>query len=267
MRRLEPHSRWLLVAALAGLLAAPADARRARLRVCADPNNLPFSSRDGSGFENRLAELLAKDLGAQLQYTWWPERRGALRNTLKSGSCDVVMGVPTSLTAVATTRPYYASSYVFLSRKARGLDVSSFDDPRLTRLRVGVELVGDDYANTPPVHALSARGISDNVRGFSVLGDYGQALPTAGVVRAVERDEVDVALVWGPLAGYFARDASRGLCLIPTPARDGTLPMRFEMSMAVRRGDSALRAELDAFIERRRRDIDRLLQSYGVPRP
>ena len=163
-----------LVAAALGLGAASADgAPKTTLRVCADPNNLPFSNRSEAGFENRLARMLAKELGAKLEYTWWAQRRGALRSTLNAGLCDVVLGVPTSLERLATTSPYYSSTYVFLSKWTRGLDVMSFDDPRLRELRIGVQVMGDDYANTPPVHALSRRGIVDNVRGYSVLGDYG----------------------------------------------------------------------------------------------
>jgi mxaJ protein len=258
---------WCVVAALACLgaremLAAPA----AVLRVCADPNNLPFSDRDGSGFENQLAEMLGRDLRRRVEYVWWAQRRGALRNTLKARECDVVMGVPTSLEQVAATKPYYASSYVFVSKAERQLDVASFDDPRLKTLKIGVQVVGDDYANTPPVHALSARGISDNVRGYSVLGDYAQRAPAARILQAVDSGEVDIALVWGPLAGYFARQ-QRAWRVTPTPPRDGELPMRFAIGMGVRRADQDLRAQLDAFIVRRKPRIDALLDSFGVPRP
>ena len=259
---------WFAVAAMAGLgaremLAAPA----AVLRVCADPNNLPFSDRDGSGFENELAQMLGRDLQRRVEYVWWADRRGALSNTLKGRECDVVMGVPTSLEQVAATRPYYTSSYVFVSKAERPLDVTSFDDPRLKTLKIGVQVVGDDYANTPPVHALSARGISDNVRGYSVLGDYGQRAPAARILQAVANEEVDIALVWGPLAGYFARQNPRAWRLTPTPPRDGTLPMRFAIGMGVRRADHELKAQLDAFIVRRKPRIDTLLDSFGVPRP
>lgn len=258
--------RALMLLAGVGLGAPRADAEpRRELRVCADPNNLPYSDEHGGGFENRIAALLAADLGVPLTYTWWAQRRGALRNTLKAGVCDVVIGVPSSLDLLATTAPYYASSYVFLSKTSRALDIRSFDDPRLRTLRVGVQLVGDDYANTPPVHALSRRGISDNVRGYSVLGDYGEEIPAASIVKAVERDEIDVALVWGPLAGYFAREPARGLRIVETPAQDGALPMRFEISMGTRRQDEQLQAQLEAFLLHRRAEIQALLKRYGVP--
>jgi ABC-type amino acid transport substrate-binding protein len=177
------------------------------------------------------------------------------------------MGIPTSLEQVAATKPYYSSSYVFVSKADRQLDIASFDDVRLKTLKIGVQVVGDDYTNTPPVHALSARGISENVRGYSVLGDYGQRAPAARILQAVESGEVDVALVWGPLAGYFARHDERAWRLTPTPPRDGALPMRFAIGMGVRHGDHDLKEQLDAFIVRRKPRIDALLDSFGVPRP
>jgi mxaJ protein len=260
--------RWLLLALGVGLLGSDgAHARPARLRVCADPNNLPFSDANGAGFENELARLLARDQSQRLEFTWWAQRRGAIRNTLKAGLCDVVMGVPASLELLATTKPYYTSSYVFVSRADSELDVRSFDDARLRRVSVGVQLVGDDYANTPPVHALSARGIVDNVRGFSVLGDYAEAVPAAPILRAVETGEVDVAIVWGPLAGYYARTSRVKLRLLPTPPADGQLPLRFAIAMGVRHADRELLEELNAFIAQRKPAIDALLGRYGVPQP
>jgi mxaJ protein len=257
-----------VIAALICLAAATADARAPRvLRVCADPNNLPFSAHDGSGFENELAQLVARDLAARLEYTWWAQRRGALRNTLKAGVCDVVMGVPISLESVATTKAYYSSSYVFVSKAERKLEISSFDDARLRHLLVGVQVVGDDYTNTPPVHALSARGISDNVRGYSVLGDYSQQVPGGRIIEAVKAGEVDVAIVWGPLAGYFTRGSEHGLALRPTPPQDGALSMRFSIGIGLRRNDRELRERLDRFLVRQRPAVDALLTRYGVPRP
>ena len=147
------------------------------LRVCADPNNLPFSNQRGEGFENRLASLIARDLHARVEYTWWAQRRGFVRNTLKTGSCDVIMGVPATMDMVLHTAPYYRSTYVFVTRRTRGIVVRSLDDPVLRRVRVGVQLIGDDGANTPPAHALARRGIVQNVRGYTVYGDYSTDSP------------------------------------------------------------------------------------------
>jgi mxaJ protein len=238
------------------------------LRVCADPNNLPFSNSRQEGFENKLADLIARDLNAKVRYTWWAQRRGFIRNTLNAGDCDVVMGVPSSFELALTTNPYYRSTYVFVTRKDRKLDVRSFDDPRLRTLRIGVHLVGDDGANTPPVHALSARGVVGNVRGYMLAGDYARPNPPARLIEAVVKGEVDIAIAWGPLAGYFAKDPKVALRLVPvSPAIDlPFLPEVYDISMAVRRSDRNLRAELDGVLERERGAIASLLDDYGVPR-
>jgi mxaJ protein len=240
---------------------------REPLRVCSDPNNLPFSNRDGEGFENRIARLLALDLGSDVQYTWWAQRRGFLRNTLNARLCDVVIGYTAAAGPVLTTKPYYRSSYVFLTRSARHLRISSFNDPILRRLRIGVQLIGDDGANSPPAHALSRRGIVRNLVGFSVYGDYRTNSPPSAIVAAVAHGDVDAAAVWGPLAGYFAPLQSEPLDLTPvSPATDASLPQVFDIGMAVRKDDEARRRQLDGFIARHRADIDRLLAEYRVPR-
>ena len=246
----------------------PVASGRRVLRVCADPNNLPFSNARGEGFENKLAALLARELGATLEYTWWAQRRGFFRNTINAGACDLVPGVPTRLEMVAPTQPYYRSSYVFVQRRDARTRVRSLDDPALRRLRVGVQFVGDDYANTPPAHALAARGIVGNVVGFSVYGDYSQPNPPARIIDAVADGTIDVALVWGPLGGYFARRGTAPMTVVPiTPQIDPrSLPLAFDVSMGVRRADGALRAEIDAVLHRRRDAVTAILDAYGVPR-
>ena len=256
------------VLVLLGLLAC-VGAHARELRVCADPNNLPFSNAAGEGFENRIVALIAKDLGASVRYTWWAQRRGMIRNTLNAGLCDVIPGIASSTGMTGTTDPYYRSGYVFVSRADRHLgDLHGFDDPRLRKLTVAVQLVGDDGANTPPADALARRGIVDNVRGYPVYGDYRDATPQAAIIDAVARGDVDVALVWGPTAGWFAARAPAPLALVPvTPWLDGPqLPMVFDVSMGVRRDDRALRRELDAALERNREAIARILDAYHVPR-
>jgi mxaJ protein len=238
------------------------------LRVCADPNNLPFSNQRGEGFENKIAEMLAHDLGERVEYTWWAQRRGFFRNTLKAGMCDVVMGVPSGFEMALTTKPYYRSSYVFLSRKDRHLNLNSFDDPQLRKLRIGVQIIGDDQSNAPPAHALTRRNIVDNVKGFTLYGDYSQPNPPARIIDAVEKGDIDLAIVWGPLAGYFAKKSHVPLQLEPvTPQIDQPfLPFVFDISMGVRRGDQDLRDQLEQVLEQRRADIDRILEDYRVPR-
>jgi mxaJ protein len=236
------------------------------LRVCADPNNLPFSNERGEGFENRIAALLAEELGASVEYTWWAQRRGFLRNTLKAGLCDLVPGLPAELEGVRTTAPYYRSTYVFVTRDD-GPRVTSFDDPGLRDLRIGVQLVGDDGWNTPPAHALSRRGVVANLRGYSLYGDYREPNPPARIIAAVADHEIDAAVAWGPLAGYFATRQKTQLRVTPVhPQSDAKLPMVWDIAMAVRNDDAALQRDVDAALERRRADIDEILASYGVPR-
>jgi mxaJ protein len=255
--------------ALALLLALAACAPRTRvLKVCADPNNLPFSNARGEGFENRLADLVARELHAKVAYVWWAQRRGYVRNTLKEGRCDLWPGVATQVDMLATTRPYYRSTYVFVTRADRHLAVASFDDPRLKTLKIGVQMVGNDAQNTPPAHALSRRGIVGNVRGFMLYGDYARPNPPAEIVEAVDRGDIDVAVVWGPLAGYFAARAAHPLTVTPVqPWLDGPQwPMVFDISMGVRRDDAGLKAELDNVLERRAAQVKAILDAYHVPR-
>ena len=251
----------------AGCANAPAQTERT-LRVCADPNNLPFSNERGEGFENKIAELLAQELNADLEYTWWAQRRGFIRNTLRAGSCDLVVGVPTSFELALTTRPYYRSTYVFVYPKDAPFKVASFDDPVLRTLRIGVHMIGDDFMNTPPAHALTQRGVIDNVAGYSIYGDYTEDNPPARLVEAVANGDVDVAVVWGPLAGYFAQRMPVPLEIVPvSPQVDlPFLPMVFDISMGVRREDTAFQQELEQILTRRRSSIDSILASYGVPR-
>lgn len=256
-------------------LAACADAERApvaatdrdALTVCADPNNLPFSNRRGEGFENHIVELVGKELGLPVHYVWWPQRRGFARNTLNAGSCDLIAGVPAGYEMAATTRPYYASSYVFLTRADSGFQIRSFDDPRLRQLRIGIHAVGDDYGSVPPAVALASRGIVDNLHGFSIHGAYDEPDPPARLIEALAADQIDVAIAWGPLAGYFSQRSQVPLHIEPVPPSPGgeAVPMRFAISMAVRREDQRFLASIDAVLQRRSRDITRVLQEYGVP--
>jgi len=251
----------LLIGALTGVASART------LRVCADPNNLPFSNRAGEGYENALARVLAKALSAQLEYMWLPQRRGFVRNTLSAQRCDVMMEAPVGFQRAATTRPYFRSSYVFVTRKGDQLDLRSLDDPRLEQLRIGVQVIGDDYANTPPAAALARRGLAANVRGYSVYGDYGSKAPLQPIIDAVAHGDVDVALVWGPLAGYFAAQSKVPLRLEPvTPWLDDMQwPMQFDVSVGIQKDNQKLLKQVDRILSRRNGDIQRLLASYHVP--
>jgi mxaJ protein len=237
------------------------------LRVCADPNNLPFSNKRREGFENRIAELLARDMGTTVQFSWRPQMRGFVRKGLKAGACDVYMGVPAGFEQLLTTRPYYRSTYVIVYRTKGGVHVRSLDDSALHSLKVGVHMIGDDYQNTPPAQALAARGIIDNVRGYPIVGDLSRPSPQAEILRALERGEIDVAIVWGPFAGYFAKYSPTPLTIVPvTPARDQSgQTFAFDIAMGVGRGDTALARTLDTLLVRERPAIHRILSRYGVP--
>jgi mxaJ protein len=260
-------SRFLkaVFAVLTMLMSSLAHPAERELRVCADPDNLPYSHEDGSGFENRIARIVAEELDAKLTYTWFPQRRAFLRSTLNAGVCDVVLGLPTRFELALTTQPYYRSSYVFVFRADGVSPFESFDDPRLRSTRVGVQLIGDDMASTPAAHALAARGITSNVSGFPV---YGETPQVQRMMEALARKEIDVALVWGPPAAYFARLQSVALTILPAlPVPElATFPLEFSMSMGVRKSDRTLRDELDHVIDRRRADFDAVLRQYGVPR-
>jgi len=266
MRTLRSAALLPVIAML--LVAGDARGQGSReLRVCADPNNLPYSNERHEGFENKIAELIARELGATLSYTWWPQRRGFIRNTLRENKCDLVMGVPTSYELVLATRPYYRSTYVFVYRKDSGYQIRSFDDPILRELKIGVHVIGDDYNNSPPAHALGNRQIVGNVVGYSVYGDYSEPNPPARLIEAVARGDIDVAIAWGPIAGYFAKKESVPLELVPvSPSIDlPFLPFVYDISMGVRREDEAFRDELDAILVRKQAEIRQILESYGVP--
>lgn len=237
------------------------------LRLCGDPNNLPYSNARLEGFENELAAILAGEMDRDTAWAWQPQRRGFIRNTLRAGRCDVVMGVPSSFELALVTRPYYRSTYVFVTRADRDLDIRHLDDPRLRRLRVGVPVVGDDYSSTPGAEALARRGIIDNVVGYTVFGDYSRPNPPVDLIRAVAAGEVDVAIAWGPLAGWAATREEVPLRITPvSPQIDPPFtPFVFDISMAVRRGDDSLRLELERALERRAPEVRALLERYGVP--
>jgi mxaJ protein len=193
----------------------------ATLRICADPNALPYSNQQEQGFENELARMIANDLSRSVSYTWLAQREAFFDKTLNAGLCDVVMGVPAGMSGVATTRPYYRSGYVFVSRRDRKLDIHSLDDHRLRTLRIGVNTLGDNDGEVPPVHALLTRGIVRNLVSYNIFGTLEEANPASRLVTAVARGDVDLAVAWGPIAGYFARDSSEVLRLVAIAMQTG----------------------------------------------
>jgi quinoprotein dehydrogenase-associated probable ABC transporter substrate-binding protein len=233
------------------------------LRVCADPANPPYSQRDESGFENRIARLVADDLHMRLSWFWQEQSRGFVRKTMGAGACDLFVGVPAGFDKVLRTRPYYRSTYVAVTRRGTP-PFAGFDPGQLGARRFGVQLIGMDLAASPPGHALAAAGVTENVTGFPVYGDT-----PAGkrMVDAVAAGSIDVALVWGPQAGWFARASRVPLDVTPLAQAAG-LPMPFDyaIAMGVRKGDTTLRDRLDEVLARRKADIDAILDDYAVPR-
>lgn len=255
-----------VAAAVLGGLASGATIAR-ELRVCADPDNLPYSHRNGQGFENELMRLVGREIGADVTFVWEHQWRGYVRKTLRARVCDVIPGMAVGMERARLTRPYYASSYAFVTRNGEK-PVRSFSELS-NDMKIGVQLIGDDGINTPPVEELSARGITANVKGYMVWGQSpAHGTPLESIVRAVADGSVDVAIVWGPQAGYFAtREGAAPLSVVAVPSTEKTVqPMHFEIAMGVRRDDEALAAELDAALAKLEPEIDALLVEYGIPR-
>ena len=237
------------------------------LRICAEPDNLPFSNEKGEGFENKIAQVVAKDLGMTLEYTFLRERKGFLRQTLNANRCDVVIGVPSQLERVRKTRPYYRSSYAIVTRKDRHLDLKSYDDPAWAGLKIGLHTIGDDGSNSPPAHVLGHHHLGANVVGYPMWGAEDLKDPQGEVVRAVAEKKIDAAMVWGPFAGYFAKPYGKALVVSPAPSDPG-LPdqaMAWDITMAVRKDDEALQGKLNQSLERQSKKIQQILKDYHVP--
>ena len=236
-------------------------------RVCADPENMPFSNQKQEGFENKIADLVAKELGEPTRYIWWGQRRGFIRNTmnatLEEGRCDVVIAVPKEYDLVRTTKPYFRSTYVFVYPRDKGPKITSLDDPILKKVKIGVHLLGNDYENPPPVHELSKRGVVGNLVGFTTF--YSAENPPSAIIDAVAGGKVDVAIVWGPAAGYYVQRQRVPLVMVPVPSAPGDLPFAFDMSMGVKPGNTALLTTLEKVLDSRRADIMKILKEYNVP--
>jgi len=239
---------------------APAgQARSGTFRVCADPNNLPYSNDRLEGFENKIAALFAKDLGATPTYTWWPDRRGFIRNTLRANQCDVVIGVPNGYDQVRWTTPYYRSSYAFVFVKGGKFEVRSWDDESLRRARIGV------IAATPPADALIKKDLMGNVAAYRLTIDYTTEYP-GKIVDDVAAGKIDLAIVWGPVAGYFAKKAAVPLEVVAVPPLEGVpVPFTYEISMGVRKRDNARQEQLEALLRKHEAQIVNILREYGVP--
>jgi mxaJ protein len=264
--------------ALAGTLVpdARADAPAAAenvLRVCADPNNMPLSNRQGEGYENRIAEVLAHDLGWKLEYTWFPQRMGFVRNTLRAKDpdqdhfkCDLVMGVPVGYELTLTTPAYYRSTWAMVIPKGKGLDnihtpddLLKIDPARLKKLRFG--LVG----RSPPTDWLLKNSLIDQAVPYPTQSGDPEAYPGEMIDKELAAGHIDIAFAWGPIAGYFAKHAQPpGMRMVPFP-RSPDIQFDYQIGMGVRFGEKEWRDRIAGLIARNRKEIETILLSYGVP--
>lgn len=273
--------RWMAAAMATPLLAkadclcsqgpdgkpAVAPASAGTLRICADPNNLPFSNRYHQGFEDQIVQLIAHELNMSLEYDWLPQRLGFYRTALKTFNADLVMAAPVGFDMALVTRPYYRSTYVFVYRSDDKRAPKSFDDPNLHAMKIGVQLANHD---TPPTHALAKRKLIDNVTGYPLF-DESTGKPAEKIVNAVAGGEIDIGLAWGPQVGYFVRQHNGALTMKPiTPAVDGegaaAMPFTYSICIALKRSDKQFQTAINAVISRRQKQINQILDDFAVPR-
>lgn len=247
------------IAALGAATAAPAQAWE--LRVCADPNALPFSHRDESGFENRIAEILADDLGATLTYEWYPQITAMISERLRTGHCDLIISTAGSQDTVLGTISYYRAPFVFVYRADEGYDIRTFDDPVLADLKIGVQ-----PAEGPTHRALMNRGLGGNVLiEFAFLGGDDED-PLEPAIAAVAEGVLDVAIVWGPAAGYYADQQDVEMVVQPVPPFEPPfIPMYINIGIGTRLGDESLRDLLDIALVNRWDEIIAVLDDYDIP--
>ncbi len=227
-------------------------------RVCADPRNLPFSDEAGGGFENKLAALFAQKLGEPTSYTYFPQVIGFVRNTLNALRCDVIMGVAVGDDLVQTTNPYYRTTYALVFRPGSGLDgIESLADPRLKGKHIGV------IAGTPPATVLVQQGLLSLAKPYALTVDTRIEAPTRTMAEDVAAGQIDAGVLWGPIAGYYARRVTPDLVVAPLlkePER-----MDFRIAMGVRRSDQDWKRRINRLIAENQAEIDRILMEYGVP--
>ncbi len=230
------------------------------LRVCADPRNLPFSNEAGEGFENKLAEMLAQKLRKSLSYTYYPGATGFIRNTLNAHKCDVVMGFPQGNDFAQPTNPYYRTAYVLITRKDGGLDgLESLEDPRLKGKKIGI------IAGTPPATNLAVNGLLPSIRSYPLVIDTRFDSSTDKMFHDLEAKEIEVAILWGPIGGYFAKHSKLELNVTPLVHEKSGPRMTYRIGMGVRHSDQNWKRELNRFISENQASINQLLENYGVP--
>ncbi|HTN61125.1 MAG TPA: quinoprotein dehydrogenase-associated putative ABC transporter substrate-binding protein [Devosia sp.] len=251
-----------MAALFLGAAGAVAPAYSWEMRVCADPNYMPFSKQDLSGYDNKIAQILADELGAELTFVWFPQTPNMISDQLREGNCDMILGVPESNEGLLPTIAYYRSPYTFVYRADSGYDISSFDDEVLKTLKFGVQVRGDS-----PHGALAKRGLAKNVVSQAITRDEANASgPFSSLIEQVASGDIDVAIPWGPVGGYYASQQKIPLKVVSTPEFELPFtPMYITVVIAVRQGDDSLRDRLDIAIANRWDDINAVLKDYGVP--
>jgi len=230
------------------------------LRVCADPRDLPFSNEAGEGFENKIAELLAQKLGKTLAYEFYPGATGFVRNTLNAHRCDVIMGMPQGDDIVQGTNPYYRTTYSLVSRQGSGLEnVDSLEDPLLQNKRIGI------VAGTPPATNLAVNGLLGNIKSYPLVVDTRVDAPTSTMMGDLEGDRIDVAILWGPIAGYLAKNAKIPVKVTPLVKETSGQRMIYRIGMGVRHSDQEWKRLLNKLIAENQAEITHILTTYGVP--
>lgn len=233
---------------------------RSHLRVCADPANMPFSNEKKEGFENRIAELLARELKVPLEYTWFPQATGFVRKTLNAGRCDLVIGYAQGGELVQNTNHYYRSTYVLLTKTGGPLDgVTTLEDPRLKDKAIGI------VAGTPPASLMAANGLMGKARPYRLVVDRRYESPAETMARDIASGEIDAGILWGPIGGYYAKLSPVPLTVTPLVKEMKGPHMAFRITMGVRRGDKDWKRQLNTLIRKKQPEINTILAGYGVP--
>src|SRR5215470_3238846 len=257
--------RSLKAAGLLFIVAAPATAQtgelvdRSELKVCADPNNLPFSNEQKDGFENKIAELIGKELGLAVDYAWFPQVIGFVRNTLRTHLCDLVVGTVAGDDIMQTTNPYYFTTYVMLYRSDKGFAFKGPQDSGLASLRLGV------VAGTPPSDLLVRHDLMSHTRPYALTVDTRSESPTHQMVHDVVDGTIDVGFLWGPIAAYYRKRDDLPLTLVPLKDEPGAARMDYHIAMGVRGNEPEWRRRINAAILKRQDEITAILRDYGVP--
>jgi quinoprotein dehydrogenase-associated probable ABC transporter substrate-binding protein len=230
------------------------------LRVCADPRNLPFSDEKGEGFENKLAELFAEKLQKKLDYTYFPQATGFVRMTLAAHRCDVIMGFPQGDELAQGTNPYYRTAYALVAKPGSGLeDVASLGDERLKGKHLGI------VAGTPPATNMAANGLMANARPYPLMIDTRVDSSVAAMIKDLMAGEIDAGVLWGPMAGYYAKQANPPLHVTPLVKETSGPRLIYRIGMGVRPADQNWKRLLNRLIQENQPAINKILLDYGVP--